>query len=121
MAIGLRHDKETGVVWIRASGTLTYADFEAINWPEMAPGTVQVLDTRDVVEFELDASEIRSLARGEAREDLPVSRMAIVTGAEVAYGLARMFQILADDASYEVTVFRDVDDAVAWLDIEAPG
>lgn len=120
MAIALRHYKETGVVWITASDVLTYEDFRTINWPGMSPGTLQVLDTRDVTSFELDSSEIRSIARNESEEDLPVSRMAIVTGAEVAYGLARMFQILAEDASYEVTVFRDVDDALAWLDIEDP-
>jgi hypothetical protein len=52
------------------------------------------------------------------REGVP--GLAIDLQHDVAYGLGRMFEQLADEGTYEVAVFRDIDDALAWLGIDDP-
>ena len=71
-----------------------------------------------VTDVDIQAADIRREAerQGENR----ISRMAIVAGTTVGYGLSRMFQTLADETDYEIEVFRKVDDALKWLERELP-
>jgi hypothetical protein len=44
------------------------------------------------------------------------SRAALVVSRDVDFGLARMYEQLLDNGSTgDVTVFRDYDEAIAWL------
>jgi hypothetical protein len=42
------------------------------------------------------------------------TRRAIVVSSELDFGLARMFQALADDRRLNYGVFKDFDKALAW-------
>ena len=44
-------------------------------------------------------------------------KLAIVTGADVVFGTARMYQTMTDDQLDRVQVFRDMDEARAWLEL----
>jgi len=41
-------------------------------------------------------------------------RVALVTGTDVDFGMARMFEAFREDFFTEVRVFGDYDEAVAW-------
>ncbi len=42
-------------------------------------------------------------------------KVALVVGADVVYGVSRMFTAYAESAPNQVMVFRSMDDAEAWL------
>jgi hypothetical protein len=71
----------------------------------------------DVEDLVMSASGIRELAR--RRSELPyvspVSKVAIVTPADVHYGLARMYSQIAAEIG-EIQVFRTAAEAEAWLE-----
>jgi hypothetical protein len=43
------------------------------------------------------------------------ARRACIVGSEVAFGMARMFQMLRDTARDEIQVFREAEPALEWL------
>ena len=64
----------------------------------------------------LSTAEVRAFAEF-VLESQPVARpprVAIVTGTDVDFGMARMFGAYREHPSTQVRVFRDYDDAVTW-------
>jgi len=45
----------------------------------------------------------------------PGARRAVVVTNDVVFGMARMYQILTDESSDELQIFRNMDDALRWL------
>ena len=65
--------------------------------------------------FDLSAEEIGKLA-ARGREHWPIAcRVAYLAGDDLAYGLLRMFEVFREQENYETRVFRDEDEARAWL------
>ena len=75
----------------------------------------QLADLRDVADVEVSSSTIREMARLNPYGD--GSRRAVVVTSDVLFGMARMYQILRDEPSDELEVFRKLDDALRWLEI----
>jgi hypothetical protein len=48
-------------------------------------------------------------------------RRALVAPAAAGYGLARMYETLADSFGQEIRVFRALAEACAWLDVPPEG
>ena len=120
MPLTFTYDAERNLVLGVASGRVTGDDFGAGEMPDYPVGTPELFDVRAVTEVEVTGADIRRVAERERLGPARISRMAIVTGSVVAYGLSRMFQMLADEAEYEIEVFRELDDALKWLDRETP-
>lgn len=77
------------------------------------PSFRQLADLRDVADLVVDAGTIRLIATLS-----PFSagaRQALVVGSDVAYGMARMFQMLRDDNGGDLQIFRRLSDALEWL------
>jgi hypothetical protein len=108
-----------GVTIATATGTLTVAplvDFIQTEWS--ASDQPILFDSREATASELSASDVRRLA------DIAGSlycasrlraKLAIVVSADETFGLARMFQSLADLGT-NVRVFRSMADAESWLE-----
>ena len=48
--------------------------------------------------------------------DLPKVKLAMVVSNDAVFGMSRMFEMLyGSKGSYETEVFRDMDEALAWL------
>jgi hypothetical protein len=45
----------------------------------------------------------------------PVTKVAVVAPQDLSFGLARLYEILADSAKWDFVVFRAIDTALAWL------
>ena len=107
-----------GVVFTSGSGVLTdedcFAHVRALSTdPDFKPSMHQLADLTHVTEVRLTAGGIQRLA-----ERVPFgegSRRAFVVADDVAFGMARMYQILTSDHAHDLTVFRDLDEARAWL------
>jgi hypothetical protein len=118
LSLEYKYDAQRRLLRATASGTLRREDFDQLDASTLLPGTAEVLDLRGMSEIGLSPDEIRALARREVGKPHRVARLAIVAGSTAAFGLARMFGILAEGASYQTSVFSDLDAALAWLGVE---
>jgi hypothetical protein len=84
--------------------------------PEYKPEYRQLIDARGVERAEISTEVIRDLAR--ASPGAAQARRAFVVASDLAFGLARMFEIQRTDAPEEVRVFRDVNEARTWLGLD---
>lgn len=76
------------------------------------PHFCQLVELREVVTVDASSASISELA--EVSPFGAGARRAIVVSTDVAYGMARMFQILRTTPD-EIFVFRDMEAALAWL------
>ena len=111
-------DPARSLVLTRAWGILTGADM--LNHarrlsadPRFQPQFSQLLDFRDITELPITAVEVREVAA--LNPFGPGARRAIVVASDVAFGMARMYQILVEQSPQEFEVFRDIDEALRWL------
>jgi hypothetical protein len=78
-----------------------------------APHFCQLADLRDVTTFEVSSATIRAMA---SLNPFGVgARRALVVGSDVAFGMARMYQILRDESPDVFEIFREIVPALDWL------
>jgi hypothetical protein len=101
------------------AGVATMADASAHQanlrkHPDFDPGFSQLMDCTQVTKAELSQADVQRLA-GEAIFS-PCSRRAILVTSDVAFGLARMFEMLRESRGEQgIRVFRDLDGALEWV------
>lgn len=113
--------KSLGIVFSDANGVLIDAD--AIvhqdmlrSDPDFDPSFQQVLDFTDVTEFKLSTQAIHTLAQ---RNPFGKGfRRAFVAPSRIAFGCARMFQILTDEYEDEINVFEEMSAALDYLGLK---
>lgn len=123
-------DHKRRLVIAKGRGTLTdreVFEYQRGVWsrPEVA-GYDELMDMSDVGEIDLPSLErVRELAKLSASMDdaAPRSRLAIVAPKDFAFALGRLYEAhrsLDERSRKTVSVFRSVEDAVAWLGSERP-
>ncbi|MDJ0867222.1 MAG: hypothetical protein QNK03_14015 [Myxococcota bacterium] len=117
-----RIDAEQRLIYTTATGVVTDDDMSShqaalVADPSFDRTFDQIWDCREVEVLEVSAEGLRRLA--SARSFDADARRAVVAGTDVVYGMARMFQSLHDEAPEEVRVFRKLEEALAWLGVEA--
>ncbi len=123
MPIRYRIDLKQEIVYTTADGVLTDAEL-AENQdnlrkdPDFHPSFNRLADYRAVESFELTGTDVRRLAGAKGITKSEGSRRAFVVSSDLAYGMARMFQILADDTPVTIEVFKDMTEARKWLGLE---
>ncbi|MGH0029304.1 MAG: hypothetical protein ACQGVC_05910 [Myxococcota bacterium] len=84
-----------------------------------------IVDTRSVTHLKVTGETVRQMTRlVETREQVFAgSRWGLVANRDALFGMARMYQLMRDQAPYEICVFRDMDAAREWFEEEvgAPG
>ena len=126
MPIEYRIDPERRIVLATARGVLTADDlfsYQRSVWSASGlAGFDELVDLGGVTDVpQLSALRARDLAVVAARMDDPAvaTRLAIVAPADFAYGLARMYATHRETQEHgrkQVRVFRDMAEAVAWLE-----
>ncbi len=110
------------------AGTLTPDELEsalkdAYRQPDYRPEANSLCDLREARVEAFTGTEVRRVVDTvlKHRGAPPGTRTAIVVGRDLVYGLARMFsQQLEAESPSDVRVFRDMDEAMAWLEGEPP-
>ncbi len=98
------------------SGVLTMAEAMAHQnnlrkHPDFDPSFSQLVDLSNVTKVELSHTDMMLFAQASIFS--PNSRRAFLVSGDTAYGLARMFAILRDNAGEKgIQVFRDLDSAL---------
>ncbi len=112
---------EHELVLTKAVGRLTGAElidqaYATRDHPSYRPTFRQLVDVRAVdPDSEVDGEAIRRLAR--LRWYAPTARRATVATADIAFGLARMYQLLREEHPSAMQVFRELDEALEYLDL----
>ena len=84
--------------------------------PDFDRGFDQLWDFREATHADVSTATLRELAKSRSYAD-GVKR-ALVAPLDVAFGLARMFQSLHDEAPETIQVFRSLPEAETWLGLE---
>ncbi|MCK5596608.1 MAG: hypothetical protein KAJ04_04095, partial [Candidatus Eisenbacteria sp.] len=117
-------DGRTGLRMHVATGTLTPDELEnalldAYRRPDYRPEGNSLCDVREAGVGTFTGEEIRRVVDTvlKHRGAPPETRTAIVVGRDLSFGPARMFaQQLEAESPSDVAVFRDMDEAMAWLE-----
>ena len=108
----------------RADGVLTFHDINAHLDDEQRNRDLhrpELIDARGA-RTDITSTQVRRLVQ-RAAEMLRVGEFgptAIVTTDDVAFGMARMFSILAEGAGVSAEAFREITAATRWLDEQPP-
>jgi len=116
-------DCETGLRTHVATGALMPEELDselrnAYRRPDFRPEAPSLFDARDAQLDAFAGTEVRHVVETviKFRGAPPGTKTAIVMAHDLGFGLARMFeqQFEAKESS-DVMVFRDMDEAMAWL------
>jgi hypothetical protein len=115
-------DRQRGIVRSRGVGVVTAPDLQdfysrLLTDPGFDPGYRSLGDLREVVEIAVDSAGLARAA--EAPVFAAGTRCALVATADAVYGMARAYAAYNERMGRTVRVFREVDDAEAWLDEDA--
>ena len=87
--------------------------------PDYDAGADDLVDLRGVTHLGVTSEGLRGIMELFAPiDDLGIAtRLAIVAPNDAVYGVSRMYEMLrGDGVPEEISVFRDVDEAMRWLD-----
>ena len=120
----LETDQETGIPIITIVGDMTLEKFSEFltaisNAPSYQGSDRCIWDLRSVSDL-LSTIAIRCLGASVKQTTAPPHRTAIVVGKDVHFGLARMLTICSNQPGNTRHVFRDYEQARAWLLKTAP-
>ena len=109
------------LVRTREWGVLTDEDLRQLyekirSDPAFDPTFRQLCDLRAVTQITTSVDTLRSLAQTQVFS--PGVRRAFVVGRAVDFGLARLFQAYSEVEGQTVEVFREMNDAEAWLGLD---
>ncbi len=113
-----RFESHRKLLVVTVSGTVTDEDFQDDKFPDLPPGTLELLDLSEATDARISNAEIRRIAEVDKARPNRVARMAILAEQDVGFGLARMYQTLTSDTPTEVEVFRRRDAAMTWLGLD---
>ena len=124
MAITYRIDKTTKLIRARVFGEISFDEFrttllEMLEDPDFDPSFGRLWDVREARSI-LSGEEVRGIAE-VVRKFVGGRRSAVVARTDVGYGLARMYSALLEEAGIDVQAFRDMDEAMMWLQEPAQG
>ena len=116
MPFSVQLDRERHLIVISAEGDVGDTDLEALSktaraMPEVATGIGVLYDCSGLSSVSVTRGLVQELGM-RARND--TNRVAFVAPTPVAFGLARMYQIISGGED-RMQIFPDRDTALAWL------
>jgi len=100
---------------IMTEGARMFAESEWVN------GFSILCDYRKITDFNLQTEDMRRITSQDKSNELlfDQSKCAIVAVSGLVYGLSRMWEALSENTKLETMVFRNIEDSLRWLGIEA--
>lgn len=113
-------DRSKGLVLSRAWGRIGKQDMidhgnRLLADPAFQPDLRQLWDLTEITESSLDFADLTSMS--QVNVFAPASRRAVLAPADVAFGMARSFQMLRETKGESgIRVFRERSEALRWLE-----
>lgn len=122
MCHSIRIDKDRRLAQIRAKGMVNVLELqdiflEMVAHEEWQAGFNILFDYREIENFDVSSKDIDDITEWQASIDALIGdgRCAVVASRDFVYGMSRMWEILSSERSQQICVFRQINDAVAWL------
>lgn len=122
MCHSIRIDKDRRLAQIRAKGMVNVLELqdiflEMVAHEEWQAGFNILFDYREIENFDISSKDIDDITEWQASIDALIGdgRCAVVASRDFVYGMSRMWEILSSERSQQICVFRQINDAVAWL------
>ncbi len=118
-------DKDHQVLLVYLNGRLSEEELGSLSsagekyWAATEP-RAEIIDCSGVTEFAISSERIRQLARQQLPPDAANRHRVIIVPETHSFGLARMYQMLAEQKRPLVTVVRSMDAALTVLGITSP-
>jgi hypothetical protein len=119
--VAITYRFEGGYIYTTIEGETGYADVKAyldtvLRDPRFRPGMPSVVDCRGVKSL-FSISDLRKTAAdARSRPEMSVpGRVAVLASSNLVYGLLRMYEVFSDGQPVEMRVFRQPEEATAWL------
>ncbi len=121
----LKSDDALGCIFIKWHGTFSYEEGSAY-YREIAKlegfqqGSHLFHDVR-LVDVDVPTSEVRSVATAASPKVKAniVRKVAILTSSDFSFGMMRMLALMRERPELVLNVFRDIEEAKAWLGLPA--
>jgi hypothetical protein len=111
-------DDTSGILWVVLQGEMHLPEIllalEAATPGGQFSSARRLWDLRECTPL-LATEDVRTIAATARRRDRPGSRIALLAGSDLSFGILRQNQVFREVPGNEVRVFRDVDEAVGWL------
>lgn len=126
MHVRYRFDPATRLLHVVASADADEASFfdyarRIAAAPGLPSGRKELADLRALNATRLSTAALRRLASHfQSADKGEPSRIAIVAGGDLTFGLSRMYQAFRSESVNEIVVFRDLEEACAWLEVPVP-
>jgi hypothetical protein len=122
VAIDFRIDLDAGLLIVEVEGRVVPDDVvryrtRLLADSDFSPGMNTLVDCREASTDGFNASDLQFLANDIAsrRRLLGRAKCAVLVSTDAAYGLLRMYEAYTLESPVEVRVFRDEDEALAWV------
>jgi hypothetical protein len=107
-----------------AVGEITVEDIveyvqQQMNHPDIRPGMHELVDMREAT-LELSYKKVQQLVGNiePFNEKVGEARCALVSGKDISFGFARMYEMMAEQTGVETRAFRVMGPALEWLGID---
>ncbi len=121
----LKSEDALGCIFIRWRGTFSYEEGaahyrEVAEFESFQQGSHLFHDVR-LVNVDVPASEIQSVAKAASPKVTAktVRKVAILTSSDLGFGMMRMLATMRERPELVLNVFRDLEEAKAWLGLPA--
>ena len=119
--MGVHVDEKFGVAILKPPERILAADVKALleemlAHPAFRPGTPSVWDLSGVDVSRLDPRSMTGVTQFllDSSGERGQARVAFVAPEDVAFGIARMFEVLSSVPHLDTGVFRELDEALSW-------
>jgi hypothetical protein len=119
--VAITYHFEGDFLYTTIEGATNYGDVKAfmdavVIEPKFRPGIPAVIDCRKVKSL-FSISDLRKTAAdARQRPEMKVrGRVAVLASSNLVYGLLRMYEVFSEGTPNEMRVFRQPEDALAWL------
>ncbi len=121
----LKSDDALGCIFIRWSGTFSYEEGaayyrEIAGYESFQQGSHLFHDVR-LVDLDVPTNEIHKVATAASPKVDPdvVRKVAVLTSSDMGFGMMRMLVSMRERPGLVLNVFRDLEEAKAWLGLPA--
>ena len=120
MPVHAQIDWDAGLILFTARGPVTRADMESAlsaiyEDPERSLPSTYLWDLREA-EIDWSGEQVKDFVYWVlANRPEGTSRNAVVASSDLQFGLARMYEALISEIPANLSVFRDMDEARAWV------
>jgi len=124
MPVVVRIDKQQGLVFRKATGTISVEELLAsflsvLQHPDYRSGMSSLNDLREVTvsSYSPQVKKIAEFLKNHS-EQTGAARAALVVSSDAMFGMGRALQGFASRSPMEIEIFRDMGEARKWLGLE---